>query len=363
MMDEKIAIWALAGLDGLGPTGIKRIIEHFGSAARVFDAGRDQLIASKLLTKSMVGQLSKKKGDLETIGDLLEKSTPSGARFVSVSEPEYPEKLKNISDPPPFLYFKGSLDIFDGPSLAIVGSRRPTDYGRRMASRLAGELASTGVLIVSGLAFGIDAIAHQAALEAGAKTAAVFGCGLDYIYPPAHSTLASRIIESGCLLSEFPKGTRPERFNFPVRNRIISGLTDGVLVVEAAERSGALVTANLALEQGREVMAIPGSIESKSSFGPNDLIKQGAVPITSIEDIMANFGWHKSEVLSRPDRDLSVLNTNERAIFSHISVQPVHVDELGRKSGLSPPRMSELLLNLEIKGFIMRKPGNYVIKA
>lgn len=362
MMDEKIAIWTLAGINGLGAAGVKRIVNHFGSAANVFDLDEGQLKASNLFTKSMIGQLREKR-DGQAMGELLKKSTPPGAGFVSISEQGYPEKLKNINDPPPYLYFKGDLDVFDGPSLAIVGSRRPTDYGRRITSRLAGELASTGVLIVSGLAFGIDAIAHQAALEAGGKTAAVFGCGLDYIYPRAHSTLASRIIESGSLLSEFPKGTRPERFNFPVRNRIISGLTDGVLVVEAAEKSGALVTANLALDQGREVLAIPGNVESKFSYGPNDLIKQGAVPVTSVEDIMANFGWHKSEVFSRPDRDLSRLTSNERTLFGHISVQPVHIDELGRKLGSSPAKISELLLSLEIKGFIMRKPGNYVVKA
>jgi DNA processing protein len=362
MMNEKTAIWVLAGINGLGAASVKKIVSHFGSAAGVFDADEGLLEASSLFTKPMIGQLMEKR-DGQAMGELLQKSTPPGAGFVSISEPEYPEKLKNIGDPPPYLYFKGRLDVFDGPSLAIVGSRRPTDYGRRITPRLAGELASMGVLIVSGLAFGIDAIAHQAALEAGGRTAAVFGCGLDYIYPRAHSALASRIIESGSLLSEFPKGTRPERFNFPVRNRIISGLTDGVLVVEAAEKSGALVTASLALDQGRDVLAIPGNVESKFSYGPNDLIKQGAVPVTSVEDIMTNFGWHKSQVSSRPDRDLSKLSLGERALFDHISVQPVHVDELGRKSRLSPARISELLLSLEIKGFIMRKPGNYVVKA
>ena len=362
MMDDKTAIWALAGLNGLGPAGVKRIVEHFGSASSVFEINRGELVASRLFSESVIKQLSEKR-DWEAMGNLLEKSTPSGAGLVAITEPDYPEKLKNISDPPPFLFFKGNLDVFDKPSLAIVGSRRPTDYGRRITSGLAGQLASMGVLIVSGLAYGIDAIAHQAALEAGGKTAAVFGCGLDYIYPPAHSALASRIIESGSLLSEFPKGTRPERFNFPVRNRIISGLTDGVLVVEAAEKSGALVTANLALEQDREVLAIPGNIESKFSYGPNDLIKQGAVPVTTIDDIMTNFRWHKSEVSSRSERDLSILTAKERALLDHITVQPIHIDELGRKSGLSPAGSSELLLNLEIKGFIMRKPGNYVIKA
>lgn len=362
MIDEKVAIWALAHVNGLGPASVRKIIEKFSSAAAVFNAGKQRLIDSNLTAGSVIERLTESK-DWEEIKAELEKATPSGAEFIAMTEPGYPAKLKNISDPPPYLFFKGDLALFDGPSLAIVGARRPTDYGRRMASRLAGELASAGVTIVSGLAFGIDATAHQATLEKGGKTSAVFGCGLDYIYPPAHSTLAARIAESGCLFSEFPRGTKPERYNFPVRNRIISGLTDGVLVVEAAQKSGALVTANLALEQGRDVLAIPGSIDNELSYGPNDLIKQGAVPVTSVDDVLSNFGWHRSAVSSGVDLDLSKLTMDERALFGQLSIQPIHIDDLGRRTGLGPTRTAELLLNLEIKGFIMRKPGNYVVRA
>jgi DNA processing protein len=245
----------------------------------------------------------------------------------------------------------------------VVGSRRPTDYGERMACSITADLVASGVTIVSGLAFGIDAASHRSALDNGGRTAAVFACGLDYIYPPGHASLASRIAESGCILSEFPKGTRPERYNFPIRNRIISGLSDGVVVVEASIRSGALVTAGLALEQGREVFAVPGRADSELSYGANDLIKQGATPVTSAEDIISAFGWQKSDRVSKPSLDMTKLDRAERSLFEILSIQPIHVDELGRKSGLGPARTTELLLSLEIKGFIMRKPGNYVVRA
>jgi DNA processing protein len=286
-----------------------------------------------------------------------------GANFVAVTESAYPSKLKNIPDPPPFLYYQGSLDIFERPSLAVVGSRRPTDYGIRMTSRIVSELASTGVVIISGLAYGIDAAAHQAALESGGQTAAVFGCGLDIVYPAGHKALAQRIEQSGCLLSEFPEGTRPERFNFPVRNRIVAGLSDGVLVVEAGIKSGALVTAGIALEQGKDVLAMPGSVEAEQSLGPNNLIKQGAIAVTSAEDIFANFGWHRSDPAVRPAPDLSRLSKEELSMFSLLSVQPIHLDELSRRIALGPGKIAEALLNLELKGLIMRKPGNYVVKA
>ncbi len=224
-------------------------------------------------------------------------------------------------------------------------------------------MAAAGVVIVSGLAYGIDGTAHQATLEAGGITAAVFGCGLDTIYPPGHRTLAQRIIESGCLISEFPMGTKPERFNFPVRNRIVAGLSDGVLVVEAGQRSGALVTASLALDQGRDVLAIPGSIENELSVGPNSLIKQGALTVTSADDIFANFGWHRSTATKERNYDLGKLSKDELAIFGLLSVQPVHLDEIGRGAALGPGKIAEALLNLELKGLIMRKPGNFVVKA
>ncbi len=362
MIDEKLAAWTLSGIDGIGPAAFLRLMEKFGSAAEVFEAGAETLYKSETLSPQVIGKILCAR-DWEGERTKFELSIPEGAAVVAFSEPGYPERLKNIADPPPYLYLKGKCDIFERPALAIVGSRRPTDYGLRMTSRLAGELAAAGVLIVSGLAYGIDGAAHQAALEAGGITAAVFGCGLDYIYPPGHRTLASRIMETGCLISEFPKGTRPERFNFPVRNRVVAGLSDGVLVIEAGQKSGALVTASIALDQGRDVMAIPGSIDSELSLGPNGLIKQGAVAVTSVDDIFANFGWHRSEAPREQVRDTTKLSKDEQLVYGLLTVQPIHLDEIGRRTLLGPGKTAEALLNLELKGFIMRKPGNFVVKA
>ncbi|MEE9554844.1 MAG: DNA-processing protein DprA, partial [candidate division Zixibacteria bacterium] len=183
------------------------------------------------------------------------------------------------------------------------------------------------------------------------------------VYPSAHRDLAAEISRSGCLVSEFPRRTMPERHNFPIRNRIIAGLSDGVVVVEAAERSGALVTAGIALEQNREVFAVPGSADSEMSFGTNNLIKQGAVPVTIVDDILANFNWHKSEFKVKRTMNLSKLTEEELSLYNQLSIQPIHLDEIGKKISLGPSKTAELLLNLELKGFILRKPGNFVVTA
>ena len=361
MIDEKLAAWILSEIDGIGPSGFIKLIEKFGSAAGVFAVSMDRLIAEEINPK-IIQRLAEKR-DWEQVRELFLKTIPDGSSVVAFTEPAYPSRLKNIPNPPPILYYKGLISIFDRPTLAVVGSRRPSDYGLRMASKLVGELASAGVVIISGMAYGIDGAAHQAALEAGGITAAVFGCGLDFIYPPGHRTLASRIEQSGCLISEYPKGTKPERFNFPVRNRIVAGLADGVLVIEAGEKSGALVTANLALDQGRDILAVPGSVENEFSHGPNWLIKQGAVTVTSAKDIFENFGWHHPEAPKAPDVILTKLPKDELLIYEQISIQPLHLDELGRKALLTPGKIAEALLNLELKGLIMRKPGNFIVRA
>jgi len=362
MIDEKLAVWALANTDGVGPATLFKLVARFGSAAAVLETSPQDLYRAEIVNQGGVNKILQRR-DWDQVRARFQKALVDGANFVAITESAYPSKLKNIPDPPPFLYYQGSLDIFERPSLAVVGSRRPTDYGIRMTSRIVSELASTGVVIISGLAYGIDAAAHQAALESGGQTAAVFGCGLDIVYPAGHKALAQRIEQSGCLLSEFPEGTRPERFNFPVRNRIVAGLSDGVLVVEAGIKSGALVTAGIALEQGKDVLAMPGSVEAEQSLGPNNLIKQGAIAVTSAEDIFANFGWHRSDPAVRPAPDLSRLSKEELSMFSLLSVQPIHLDELSRRIALGPGKIAEALLNLELKGLIMRKPGNYVVKA
>jgi DNA processing protein len=362
MTDEKLAAWALSNIDGIGPATFVKLVTKFGSASAVFSGSENQFSEIELTSHNLIKKMLSPQ-DWDGCRLRFEKAMVAGVMFVAYTESRYPSKLKNIPDPPPYLYYKGDLGIFEQPSLAIVGSRRPSDYGLRMAARIAGELASAGVVIISGLAYGVDGAAHQATLDAGGKTAAVFGCGMDIVYPSGHRAMAARIAESGCLLSEFAKGVRPERFNFPVRNRIVAGLADGVLVVEAGEKSGALVTAGIALEQGKDVLALPGSVDSVLSYGPNSLIKQGAVAVTSAEDIFDNFGWYKSRAIKEPARDLSRLSKDELAIFHLLSVQPVHLDEIGRKAQLGPGKTAEVLLNLELKGLIIRKPGNFVVIA
>jgi len=362
MIDEKLASWALSHIDGIGAVIFARLINKFGTAMAIFEQSTEDILESEIISRSCAEKIvSFKKWD-ETANS-LGQAIPSGVDFITLSDDAYPSKLKNINDPPPYLFYVGNIEILNRPSIAIVGSRKPSDYGFRMASKMAGEMASSGIVIISGLAYGIDGASHQATLEAGGLTAAVFGCGLDIFYPPGHSALARRIAETGCLLSEFEKGTKPERFNFPVRNRIVSGLADGVLVIEAAEKSGALVTASLALEQGREVLAIPGSVDSKLSFGTNNLIKQGATTVTSVQDIFDCFKWHKATSAIEKTPDISRLSKNEQTIFTSITVQPIHLDEIGRNAGLGHGITAEVLLNLEMKGLIIRKPGNYVVKA
>jgi DNA processing protein len=226
---------------------------------------------------------------------------------------------------------------------------------------IAGRLAASGVTVISGMAHGIDSAAHRAALKAGGKTAAVFGNSLDIIYPPGNRRLAGEIKDKGCLISEFPAGTKPAPYNFPFRNRIISGLSDGVLVVEARAQSGALITANLALEQGRDVMAVPGNVDNVLSHGPNNLLRSGAIPVLSAEDIFDNFGWHEPE--KREKREKPRLSGDEEKIYEYLSVKPLHLDDLIRKTGFDHGRTAEVLLNLELKGFIMRKPGNFLVQA
>jgi DNA processing protein len=362
MIDERLAVWALAGINGIGPAGFLTLIEKFGSAVAVFEASVNDFISSETANLNMAQKIAASK-NWDEIQKKFDTSIPEGASFVAITEAEYPSKLRNIANPPIYFYYKGKLDIFENPTLAVVGSRQPTDYGRRITTRLVSELAAAGVVIISGLAYGVDGMAHQTTLEAGGITAAVFGCGLDIVYPAGHRSLAQRIIEKGCLISEFPKGTKPEKFNFPVRNRIVAGLSDGVLVIEAGSKSGALVTANLALDQGRDVLAVPGSLDNELSFGPNSLIKQGAITITSADDIFSNFNWHKSIVSLEKSYDLSQLSKDETIIFNLLSIQPIHLDEIGRKVSLGPGKIAEALLNLELKGFILRKPGNFVVRS
>jgi DNA processing protein len=321
---------------------------------------------------------------------LLEQSIPeaaevcdevagAGARIVALTDPEYPYLLKETPVPPPLLFCKGSLDGICPGAIAIVGSRRASFGGRKLASHLAEELASRGLTVISGLARGVDTAAHRGALEAGGRTVAVMGCGIDMVYPPENEGLARSICASGALLTEFPPGTAPLRQNFPMRNRIISGLSLGTVVVEAAETSGALITAGFALEQNRSVFAVPGAPGIPGSRGSNRLLKQGARLVESVEDILEEIdpqivrhGKPRASLCGLPalrhkESRLSVagagsLTGDEERVMDLLSDRPVHVDEISRSLGMETRLTLSLLLVLEARGLARSMPGKFYVK-
>ena len=359
--DDHLALWALSKISGIGSARINALIKQFGSPVDIFSSSKSELEKSKIVNKNQIDAIKNIK-DFSKFENELKDSIPPDADFMTIIDDKYPSRLKNISDPPPYFYYKGDIEHLEGPVLGVVGTRMPSEYGKTITANIVSELSAKGVAVVSGLAYGIDSVAHKAALKSGGKTTAVFGSSLDIISPSANRKLAENINESGCLISEFPKGTAPAPYNFPVRNRIISGLAEGVLVVESREKSGALITARMALEQDRDIFAIPGNINSPASVGPNKLIKDGAIPVTCVDDIFAGLRWH---IPNRPESDIKneiKLSKEENKLFSELSLNPIHLDELSRKVDINPSKIHEVLLNLELKGYILRKPGNYIVR-
>ena len=279
-----------------------------------------------------------------------------GVKIVDFLATEYPKVLLEISDPPPFLYVRGELHGVED-AVAIVGSRRASTYGLVTTERLAGELALHGVTVVSGMARGVDTAAHRGALKAGGRSIGVLGCGIDVTYPPENQRLFKEMAEKGALVSEFPMGTTPLAENFPRRNRIISGISRGVLVVEAVQNSGSLITARYALDQGREVFAIPGNINSSGSRGTNQLIKQGAKLVEGVEDILEELP-QRSRVAPHDDAPPAFsLTPQEAGIYTLLAESPLHIDDIIVKSELTVGDVSAILLRLELKGAIQQLPG------
>ncbi len=347
-------------IDGVGDIKAARILERFASHEHFCSGIDDKMMAesgiNSRIRDAIIGFDRWRKVDDEIAG--VERLN---AKIICLGDDTYPEPLRNIPDPPPVLYVSGDTSILNRPAVAIVGTRTPTPYGDHMAVRIAGGLAARGIVVVSGLAWGIDTGAHRAALEAGGITIAVFGSGLDVVYPEQNKELARRISENGCLISEFPLGASPEKFNFPRRNRIISGLSRAVVVVEAAGKSGALVTADLALEQGRDVFAVPGRADSALSAGTIGLIKKGAGTVTCAEDVLEAIGWEVDKKVEKPISRIK-LDPEEQRICDLVGMGPTHFDELVRRLNLSPSRISAVLLKLELAGLISRRPGNFVAR-
>lgn len=289
-----------------------------------------------------------------------------GARLVLLNDPEYPAQLREIPSPPSFLFVRGAVRAEDALAVALVGARQATPYGLQVSEQLAADLAARGVTVVSGFARGVDTAAHRGALSAGGRTIAVLGSGVDVIYPPENRKLVPRVLEHGALISQFPMGSPPLAEHFPHRNRTIAGLALGTVVVEAAERSGALITVGHAGELGREVFAVPGNITSASSHGANRLIQDGAKLVQSWEDVVAEFPESWRRRLRAPEREAPAgppVEGDEGQLLALIGTEPVHATELIEKSGIPSGRALALLLNLELQGWIRQLPGKLYVRA
>lgn len=336
---------------GIGPARLRALVQYFGNVEAAWNADPERWKAAGLDHRSLTSLLSTRATcDLDAELRAVERA---GARAITLDDSDYPPLLRKIYDPPPVLYVRGTLTEADQWAVAVVGTRRATAYGKTVTEEIVTPLARQGVTIVSGLARGIDAAAHQAALDAGGRTIAVMANGIDHVYPPEHRQLAEAIVEHGALLTELPLGSRPERGLFAPRNRIVSGLSLGTLVVEAAEKSGALLTANQALDQGRDVFAVPGNVLSPASKGTNALIQAGAKLVTCAEDILSELNPDRVRAETRTQPTPIVAdNEIEAIILRHLSVEPQHVDELSYQSGLPIMQVNATLTILELKGMI-----------
>ena len=358
---DQRAYWVLLSkVAGIGPARFGRLLERFGSAEAAWLAPALELAQLGLEPRAVRSLLDLRgKLDPESEWRRLEQL---GVSVLTLDDPSYPPRLREIPDPPPVLFVSGALTVADEWAVAVVGTRRATPYGRQVVERVVGEVARAGVTIVSGLARGIDTFAHRAALAAGGRTIAVLGSGLDRLYPDENRGLAAELKERGAIVTEFPLGTPPDAVNFPRRNRIVSGLSIGTLVVEADFKSGAMITANAAAEQGRDVFAVPGSILNPSSAGPNQLIKEGAKVVTSADDILEEL--HLTAVVEqRTARELLPSDPTEAAILARLSHEPTHVDELARAAGLPMAVVSSTLTMLELKGLARQLGGMLYVRG
>jgi len=345
---------------GVGPVRFRRLLDYFGEAQRAWQASANELARAGLDAKTAESVVATRgRVNLERE---LERLAQQGVQTLTWADEGYPRLLKEIHAPPPLLYVKGHLSPVDDLAVAVVGTRRATVYGKEVTARLAGDLAHNRVTVVSGLAKGIDACAHRAALDAGGRTIAVLGSGMDIIYPAEHTRLAKEIAERGALVTDYPLGTQPEAGNFPPRNRIISGLALGAVIVEAGEGSGALITADYALEQNREVFAVPGNITSPRSRGCNRLIQRsGAKLVLDVADILEELNLTMA-AQQLEMRAILPENEVEATLLQHLSTEPVHIDEIGREAGLPIATVSSTLAMMELKGMVRQVGGmNFVL--
>ena len=382
--EEEIYWLALKLVPGLGTRTCTKLLDRFRTPQAVFRASRTELEAAGL--GGALAQSVSSGCTFEEAASQQEKMAACGAELITIGDPRYPQSLREIFDPPFLLFARGRLDLLNSLGLAIVGTRRPTPYGLAVSERLAGDLAHAGLTIVSGMARGIDSAAHKGALSQGGDTVAIFGCGVDVIYPQENRKLAAEIAAKGLLVSEFPMGSVAFPQNFPLRNRIVSGISVGVLIVEGAQYSGSAITAKLAIDQGREVFAVPGNITSKLSWGPNLLIKQGARLVQDWNDVVAELPPEvrrkliergrsrllEAGVESSAGTQTSLLNDAgpelgeaARRALQHLQVDaPVHLDDLLEKvENTSASELIAALFELEMLGLVKQLPGKNFVKV
>jgi DNA processing protein len=368
---------ALTLTPGLGPTRSRKLVEHFGSADAVFRASLTELEGSGIQAVSAQALATGK--SIELAQEELARAAAAEVALLSLDDPCYPSRLKEIYDPPILLYVRGNPELLAKPGIAMVGTRHPTPYGTGMAERLACDLANQGLVVISGMARGVDTASHRGAISAKGKTVAVFGTGVDVIYPKENSRLSEQILAlGGALISEFPLGTFAAPQNFPIRNRILSGMSIGVLVVEAAEYSGTRITARLALEQNRDVFAVPGNVTNKNAWGPNTLIKQGAKLVATWEDVWEDLPTEvrlaltpaaSPESPSSPSASLfpdDGLPPHERKILSLLKAdEATHIDQIVEKleADLSSSEIFAALFELELNGKVRQMPGKNFVKS
>jgi DNA processing protein len=368
---------SLSLTSGLGPTKARKLVEHFGSAEVVFHASLTELEGTGIKAVSAQSIATGKSAELAR--EEIARAAAASVTIVSGEDASYPGRLKEIYDPPLVLYVRGDPEVLMRPGIAMVGTRHPTPYGSGMAERLACDLAAQGLVIISGMARGVDTASHRGAITAKGKTVAVLGTGVDVIYPKENSRLAEHILAlGGCLISEFAMGTFAAPQNFPIRNRILSGMSVGVLVVEAAEYSGTRITARCALEQNRDVFAVPGNVTNKNSWGPNTLIKQGAKLVATWEDVWEDLPAEVKLALTPPPSPESGgassaslfpddgLPQHEKKILSLLKAdEATHIDELVEKleNELSSSEIFAALFELELTGKVRQMPGKNFVKS
>ena len=361
-------------------TKVRQLIEYFGDVNKVYDAKPNEFLRLKFLDDSEMTRLSNK--SVDGIEGFLEVLSNNNVKVVTIDMPEYPQILKYSFTPPYVLYCRGKfINLNDFIAISVVGTRKPSSYGVNVVNDMAYKLACEGIIVVSGMAFGIDSLAHKAALKAGMPTVAILGCGINRVYPPAHADLMCEIMKTGMVISEYPPNTEPMKHHFPERNRIIGAISAGTVVIEATIDSGSLITANLASEMGRDVFAVPGDINSLNSMGTNDLIKEGAQLITSIDEVIDKYKYFGSSFYSKPydkmlyntkkelgikneeikeenDAQMSKYPKQEDAILKILTSRPTHIDIIASTLSTTPDSLSAILLTMELNGDIISHPGD-----